>query len=176
MKWKLEMEINPEHLAALEQALDLYSRLCCGQIRELGYVLSTWAPGTKCHDAELTAEALCLVKTLFFNGLRDESQKFQFLEQLRGLIDKVEVRPLHPNASYGIRNEMAGSKSHVMYDLQQVLRHERAKLVQAGHRRNGNHVAAEWIDMTVDMDKPWATSEKVPLAIVKLTEIEGENQ
>jgi hypothetical protein len=99
--YNLQIDATQAHV--LIKALDLFSRIKCGQIKEIGHVLR-WA--------------ICA-------GERDKVSP-ENMEIADQLLDKVAMLyfpelPL-PGASYGIR-EAPGEDEKLAYDIQQVIRH-----------------------------------------------------
>lgn len=134
------LKIDEKQAHVLIKALDLYSRIKCGQIKEVGHVLR-WAICAGERTAPDTAN----------------------MELADQLLDKVQMLyfpelPL-PGASYGIR-EAPGTDEKIAYDIQQVVRHRLAwDGVKPGEKPQG-----------VWGYEPWATSQHPLAKIEKAEE------
>jgi hypothetical protein len=90
------LELNEEHVAIINSALDLFSRVLMGQLDEVEATLR-WHDST--HD-------------------------FAKFEELRHILKRAKATLGHPsNGSYGIHQPEVHDRARQAYDIQQVLRY-----------------------------------------------------
>lgn len=91
-----KLGMSEKQARVINSALDVYSRLLCGQIEELG--------------------------VLFMDKIMKSDINREELRNACAIMKKVIFPDLHPYAEYGIYSEEAPEKSKIAYDLFQVIR------------------------------------------------------